>query len=92
MNVDGTHRRSLWPADDRDALFVIDQRRLPHEFVVARLDGATAVDAAIRHMAVRGAPLIGATAAYGPRRWWQSSPGRNWPWAACLRCGCWRRS
>lgn len=65
MNVDGTHRRSLWPADDRDALFVIDQRRLPHEFVVARLDGATAVDAAIRHMAVRGAPLIGATAAYG---------------------------
>ena len=65
MKVHGTHRRSLWPGDGRDALFVIDQRRLPHEFVVARLDDVAAVEAAIREMAVRGAPLIGATAAYG---------------------------
>ncbi|HMM86002.1 S-methyl-5-thioribose-1-phosphate isomerase [Azohydromonas sp.] len=65
MKVDGTHRRSLWPADGRDALFVIDQRRLPHECVVARLEDLAAVDAAICQMTVRGAPLIGATAAYG---------------------------
>src|SRR5207244_6383802 len=43
----------------------IDQRRLPHEFVVARIDSADAAAEAIRGMLVRGAPLIGATAAYG---------------------------
>ena len=65
MRVGGQHLRSLWPAPGRDALFVIDQRRLPHEWVVARLADPPAVEAAIRDMAVRGAPLIGATAAYG---------------------------
>ena len=43
----------------------IDQRRLPHEFVIARLETADAAADAIRSMLVRGAPLIGATAAYG---------------------------
>jgi methylthioribose-1-phosphate isomerase len=65
MKAQGRHHRSLWPAPGHDALFVIDQRRLPHEWVVERLPDRAAVEAAIREMWVRGAPLIGATAAYG---------------------------
>jgi methylthioribose-1-phosphate isomerase len=65
MQVDGQSRRTLWPSAARDALQVIDQRRLPHQFVVERLDSVDAVFTAIRDMWVRGAPLIGATAAYG---------------------------
>lgn len=57
--------RTLRPAPERDAVHVIDQRALPHRLVVERLDSVAAVHAAIRDMWVRGAPLIGATAAYG---------------------------
>jgi methylthioribose-1-phosphate isomerase len=65
MKVDGKPTRTIWPAADGSAVEIIDQRRLPHEFMTVRL--ATAEDAAraIREMWVRGAPLIGATAAYG---------------------------
>src|SRR6201996_5069432 len=65
MKVDGKHFRSIWRDTDGWSVSAIDQRRLPHEFVIARL--ATCADAAdaIRSMLVRGAPLIGATAAYG---------------------------
>ena len=59
------HRRSLWPAPGNTALFVIDQRHLPHRLVVARLASLAEVRMAIADMWVRGAPLIGATAAYG---------------------------
>ena len=65
MKVDGRPMRTLWPAPQRDALFVIDQRLLPHRLQVERLDSVAAVHHAIRDMWVRGAPLIGATAAYG---------------------------
>ena len=65
MRVDGQPRRTLWPADGQDALYVIDQRQLPHRLAVERLDSVPAVLVAIRDMWVRGAPLIGATAAYG---------------------------
>ena len=65
MQVDGHPRRTLWPSVERNALFVIDQRQLPHRFVVERLADVAAVFAAIRDMWVRGAPLIGVTAAYG---------------------------
>ena len=65
MRVDGRPMRTLWPAPQRDALFVIDQRQLPHRLQVERLDDVAAVHRAIRDMWVRGAPLIGATAAYG---------------------------
>ena len=65
MRVDGQARRTLWPADRQDALWVIDQRQLPHRLAVERLDSLQAVVVAIRDMWVRGAPLIGATAAYG---------------------------
>ncbi len=65
MKVDGKPTRTIWLAEGGDAVAIIDQRRLPHEFVTVRL--ATAADAAraIAEMWVRGAPLIGATAAYG---------------------------
>ena len=65
MKVDGRHFRSIWLEPDGWSVGAIDQRRLPHEFVVARLENAEAAADAIRSMLVRGAPLIGATAAYG---------------------------
>jgi methylthioribose-1-phosphate isomerase len=65
MKVDGRHFRSIWLEPDGWSVGAIDQRRLPHEFVVARLENVDAAADAIRSMLVRGAPLIGATAAYG---------------------------
>jgi len=65
MKVGNRPMRTLWPAPGRDALHVIDQRLLPHRLQVERLDTAGAVQRAIAEMWVRGAPLIGATAAYG---------------------------
>jgi methylthioribose-1-phosphate isomerase len=65
MKVDGRHFRSIWLAQDNWSVDAIDQRRLPHEFVIARLETADAAADAIRSMLVRGAPLIGATAAFG---------------------------
>ena len=63
MNIEGRHYRTIWP--EGEAVCVIDQTRLPFAFEVRRL--ATMEDAAeaISTMIVRGAPLIGATAAYG---------------------------
>ncbi len=65
MNVSGRPTRTIWPSADGTAVEIIDQTRLPHAFATARL--ATLDDAAhaIRAMLVRGAPLIGATAAWG---------------------------
>ena len=65
MKVDGRHFRSIWLDPDGWSVGAIDQRRLPHEFVVARLTDCAEAAEAIRSMLVRGAPLIGATAAYG---------------------------
>ena len=65
MKVDGRHFRSIWLEPDGWSVGAIDQRRLPHEFIVARMTSAADAAEAIRSMLVRGAPLIGATAAYG---------------------------
>jgi methylthioribose-1-phosphate isomerase len=65
MKVDGRHIRSIWLEPDGWSVGAIDQRRLPHDFVVARMTDCDAAADAIRSMLVRGAPLIGATAAYG---------------------------
>jgi len=65
MKVDGRHFRSIWRDADGWSVGAIDQRRLPHEFVIAKLTNCTEAADAIRSMLVRGAPLIGATAAYG---------------------------
>jgi len=65
VNVAGVQRRTIWPGEGGDAVFVIDQRELPHRWSVARLDKPDQVFDAIATMVVRGAPLIGVTAAYG---------------------------
>ena len=65
MNVSGRPMRTIWLAEDGRSVEIIDQRLLPHELVVARLSTLDDAARAIRDMAVRGAPLIGATAAYG---------------------------
>jgi methylthioribose-1-phosphate isomerase len=65
MKVDGKHFRTIWLEADGMTVGAIDQRRLPHEFIIAQLRTCEDAAAAIRSMLVRGAPLIGATAAYG---------------------------
>jgi len=65
MNVDGTPYRTIWPADDGWAVMIIDQTKLPFEFVTRRLENVSDAAQSIADMWVRGAPLIGATAAYG---------------------------
>jgi len=57
--------RPIWMENDGSGVMVIDQRYLPHEFRVMELKTVDDVIAAIKHMVVRGAPLIGVTAAYG---------------------------
>ena len=64
MKIHGKHYRSVWPIGE-DAFGIIDQTRLPHEFVTLELRTADDAAHAIRSMQTRGAPLIGAVAAYG---------------------------
>ncbi|MGH8137484.1 MAG: S-methyl-5-thioribose-1-phosphate isomerase [Steroidobacteraceae bacterium] len=64
MKIAGTHYRTIWPTA-AGAVRVIDQLRLPFELVTLELRCLDDVANAIRAMVVRGAPLIGATAAYG---------------------------
>jgi len=66
MNVNGRPYRSIWPVDERSGTVrVIDQRELPHRFVTLDLIEPEDYVRAIADMAVRGAGLIGATAAWG---------------------------
>jgi methylthioribose-1-phosphate isomerase len=64
VNIAGVHYRTIWPTAE-GAIRVIDQSRLPFEFSLLELSTVDEAAHAIRSMAVRGAPLIGATAAYG---------------------------
>lgn len=65
MKVGGTPTRSIWVEPDGWAVGIIDQTQLPHRFCTARLETLEDAAQAIKSMRVRGAPLIGATAAYG---------------------------
>ena len=65
MKVAGKHYRTIYPVEDGQVVEVIDQTRLPHEFVLVRLRTLDDAVRAIVDMVVRGAPLIGATGAYG---------------------------
>jgi methylthioribose-1-phosphate isomerase len=78
MRIGGTHYRTIWMDDDPGIVQVIDQRFLPFEFKLKELRTAEDAFYAIREMVVRGAPLIGVTAAFGlylaargshPERW-----------------------
>ena len=65
MNVDGVPFRTIWLAENGETVEIIDQTRLPHEFITLSLNSVEDAAHAIRSMQVRGAPLIGATASYG---------------------------
>jgi methylthioribose-1-phosphate isomerase len=65
MRVNGQPYRTIWLAPDGWSVEVIDQTRLPHRFETVRLESPEDAARAIREMVVRGAPLIGAAAAYG---------------------------
>jgi methylthioribose-1-phosphate isomerase len=65
MKVDGVPYRSIWLNDDGSSVDIIDQTLLPHGFEVRTLRSLADAAEAIQVMRVRGAPLIGATAAYG---------------------------
>lgn len=65
MKVKDKDYRTIWRSPDTPAVQIIDQTRLPFEFVVRDLNCVEDAAEAIQEMRVRGAPLIGATAAYG---------------------------
>ena len=65
MKVDGKNIRPIWLDSDLNVVKIIDQRLLPHEFVIADLKTVDDVIMSIKEMYVRGAPLIGVTAAFG---------------------------
>jgi methylthioribose-1-phosphate isomerase len=66
MNIDGKHYRTIWLNDDDGrSVEIIDQTKLPHAFETVTLRTLEDAARAISTMQVRGAPLIGATAAYG---------------------------
>ena len=66
MNVKGRHYRTIWPKpEDERVIQLIDQRALPHRFVIEDVRTVAEMAAAIREMHVRGAGLIGAAAGYG---------------------------
>lgn len=65
MNVNQKNQTTIWLDDSQDQICVIDQRYLPHEFVIRGLKNLSDVQTAISEMWVRGAPLIGITAVFG---------------------------
>src|SRR5580700_10439358 len=64
MNINGQAYRTIWLQDEGRSVRVIDQRLLPHEFATLELRTLEDALTAITDMTVRGAPLIGATAAF----------------------------
>lgn len=66
MKINGTPYRTIWlKKGDPATVQIIDQRHLPHRFVIEDLKTLENFETAIRDMHVRGAPLIGSAAAYG---------------------------
>ena len=66
MKINNKHYRAIWLEDaERAVVKIIDQRPLPHEFIIEELKSVEDCAVAIEEMHVRGAPLIGATAAFG---------------------------
>src|SRR3989344_4584663 len=66
MNIQGKHYRTIWVKESNDRVVqIIDQRWLPHQFVIEDLQTVDEVARAIKDMHVRGAGLIGAAAGYG---------------------------
>lgn len=78
MKVNGRHYRTIWPDKlSPGVIKIIDQRSLPHSFVVEELRVVEEFCRAIKEMHVRGAGLIGATAAFGIYSATLSAPQEN---------------
>ncbi|NKB33981.1 MAG: S-methyl-5-thioribose-1-phosphate isomerase [Pseudomonadales bacterium] len=65
MKIDGEHIQSIWFEPESDEVCIIDQTLLPHSLEIISLQSLEETCHAISAMQVRGAPLIGVTAAYG---------------------------
>ncbi len=87
MNVNGKNFRTIWAVSDvksdRKSVHVIDQTLLPHRFETVQITSLQDMEYAIRTMQVRGAPLIGAAAAYGVALAMQEDAGDASLAAAC---------
>ncbi len=77
MKVDGKAFRTIWTAENGCDVVIIDQTKLPHKFVTKSLSQLNDVCKAIADMLVRGAPLIGVTAAYGMALAMRQNPSDN---------------
>ena len=65
MKIEGKEYRTIWFDDEKKVVKIIDQTKLPHKFIIKELKTVKDAINAIKTMEVRGAPLIGGTAAYG---------------------------
>ena len=65
MKIEGKEYRTIWFDEKKQTVKIIDQTKLPHQFIIKDLRTVKDAINAITNMEVRGAPLIGATAAYG---------------------------
>ncbi|MDB9807698.1 S-methyl-5-thioribose-1-phosphate isomerase [Candidatus Pelagibacter sp.] len=65
MKIEGKEYRTIWFEKDKQSVKIIDQTKLPHQFIIKDLKTVKDTINAIKVMEVRGAPLIGGTAAYG---------------------------
>ena len=65
MKIEGKEYRTIWFDEKNKVVKIIDQTKLPHQFIIKDLKTIKEVINAIKIMEVRGAPLIGGTAAYG---------------------------
>jgi len=65
MKIEGKEYRTIWFDEQNQAVKIIDQTKLPHQFIIKDLKTVKDAINAIKVMEVRGAPLIGGTAAYG---------------------------
>jgi len=65
MKIEGKEYRTIWFDEEKNTVKIIDQTKLPHQFIIKELKTVKDAINAIKTMEVRGAPLIGGTAAYG---------------------------
>jgi len=65
MKIEGKEYRTIWFDEEKKIVKIIDQTKLPHQFIIKELKTVNDAINAIKTMEVRGAPLIGGTAAHG---------------------------
>ena len=85
MKVNGKHYRSIWFDSNDSRVKIIDQRLLPYNFKIIAIESLEEFEVAIKDMAVRGAPLIGVTAAFGVARQMLRDPSDSSLESCCNR-------